>query len=354
MPALIDESTGRAASLTVGETAWHKLGVNFPAGTILTIPEAIEAAVLNWTVEPRRVAVEMVAPDGGTYWKPTGEYKGMIRNDTDDLLGVVGKYYTPLQNTDAFRVFEPMMSEGLATIETAGALRAGRDVYVGVRFDVTRMSEAAQETFAREGIEPFGVLLNNHAGQRRVVLGRTDVRVVCANTAQMFLSRVNNDNGVAVRHTSSVEAKVAASATALWANLLKHYDRVATLYRALRATYLDEALFRRLVLDAVAKEPKKAHEGLDDLGERALRAIERRNVVSRLWVEGRGHTGDHSAFEAWNAVTEAVDHSDAFRPPRSSRTASLLDGNLSNIKTAVWQNLTGYAADRAELAEEAA
>lgn len=356
MSAELDTTTGEAACLTVGQTAWHEAGVNVPAGTVLSMEEAIKLAKLDWTVSARRVATEVTNPDGDTYWMADPRYQAIQRDDTKGVLGVVGKYYTPVQNRDAFKVFQPLLGEGLATIETAGALREGRDVWVAVRFDRSRLTEAAQETFTAEGIEPFGVLLNNHAGQRRAILGRTDVRVVCANTAALFLSQMDKSNGVAVRHTTTAEAKLASGAMTLWAGLLKHYDAAAKAYRLLRATYLDEALFRKLVLDVVAKEPKP-RAGMqvvlpEDAGERALRALARRDVVTRLWTGGIGHTGDHSALEAWNGVTQALDHDSLFAPPRAQRVAALTDGNLASMKATVWANLTGYAAAQAAATPE--
>lgn len=54
----IDKSTGRDAFVEFGDrlTAWHKKGRTIPAGTV-EVPQILEAACLNWTVEGADVAL---------------------------------------------------------------------------------------------------------------------------------------------------------------------------------------------------------------------------------------------------------------------------------------------------------
>lgn len=77
------------------------------------------------------------------------------------------------------------------------------------------------------------------------------------------------------------------------------------------------------------------------------RAERKREEIRRLWDEGVGHKGDHSACEAYNAVVEAIDHNAEFWPVRGGtyRTASLLDGNLLTLRQNVLANLSRYTLD---------
>jgi hypothetical protein len=63
--------------------------------------------------------------------------------------------------------------------------------------------------------------------------------------------------------------------------------------------------------------------------------ITRRLRIKQLWTKGTGHTGDHSMWEAYNAVAESVDHDANLWRVRGSRTASLMDGRLAGIKNRV-------------------
>src|SRR6266508_1928657 len=114
---------GEAAMMYVGAEPWHGLGTKLehPA----TAEEAICAAKLDWEV--RKIPLSAVA-DG-----ITREIKGAYaivpahrwKEPTCPIFGTVTARYTPLQNRDAFRFFDPIVGEGAAIYQTAGALGNG-------------------------------------------------------------------------------------------------------------------------------------------------------------------------------------------------------------------------------------
>ena len=65
-----------------------------------------------------------------------------------------------------------------------------------------------------------------------------------------------------------------------------------------------------------------------------------------IWSEGKGHTGEKTAWYAFQAVAEALDFNRDLWPTRAGswRTASLLNGQLAELKNRVLDNLVGYAA----------
>ncbi len=95
----------------IDEVPWHGLGkkLNKPA----TAKEAIEAAGLNWPV----IKLPLFA---GSKHIPVPDKFAVIRktsnivSKTDPVLGVVGKDYTPLQNTDAFTFFDAIVGQNAA------------------------------------------------------------------------------------------------------------------------------------------------------------------------------------------------------------------------------------------------
>ena len=298
MPAELDVSKGRAAILSVGKTPWHKEGVVLqkPPGSI---EEALILAGLDFEVGLEPVIVRARHPSD--HYEQVADFKASVRSDVGKVLGIVGRRYTPLQNRDAFKILEPLLDKGVAHIETAGSLREGRDVWLLVRFDI--QDPVVQEVFTDE-VVPFGLISNNHAGERRVVVQETPVRVVCSNTLGVALTGPGKKIGV--RHTVNVEAKTVDAAGELWGGVIERYRVIAEQYRLLKNTYLDEALFRTLVLDTAA--PIKEEWLRPGLSTNQLRAREhveeRRRRVLYLWTHGKGHAGDQSAWEAYNAASQ--------------------------------------------------
>ena len=76
------------SGLFFGQSAWHGLGVTLPADSPVrySIDDAITISGLDWAVETRPVSV-----DG----KEIAGHKAIVRNDSGDVLGVVGERYRP-------------------------------------------------------------------------------------------------------------------------------------------------------------------------------------------------------------------------------------------------------------------
>ena len=103
-----------------------------------------------------------------------------VRTSDNRVLGVVGPRWTPLQNKDAFKVFEPLVDSGDMTLHTAGSLRNGERVWVLCQLNLDN-----SEIVKGDEIAKFALLSNGHDGKLAVHLGFTPIRVVCANTEAM-------------------------------------------------------------------------------------------------------------------------------------------------------------------------
>lgn len=336
---------GIAQMFSVRQTPWHQEGhllVDAP-----TLEQGMELAGLNFEVEVVPSYVRRETGDGDEYFVEAKTGRAVVRTDNQAELGTVGMGYHPLQNADAFRVLEPLLDSGVATLETGGSLREGADVWLLVRFDLGRFGPVAQEVLGGE-VEPFGLIANNHAGRRGVLLQMTPIRVVCANTLGMAERRGGVDRTVVVRHTREVASRTVQAAMDVFHGVVKRYEVVAEQYATLKATTLEQEEFRRLVLDLVAPHPAANPRWNPEarMAKSVLeRAEKRRDELTRLWTQGAGHVGDHSAWEAYNAVAEAMDHNADLWPIRGGvyRTASLLDGTLRQAKDNTLQALVRHA-----------
>lgn len=197
------------------------------------------------------------------------------------------------------------------------------------------------------------MISNNHSGRWNACVALTPIRVVCANTLGYAERRGDQgvDRMIKVSHTGDAATKMVGAASTLLADLIERFEAVATQYRRLKATHLPETAFTKLVLDEVAPDPRNRPDFNPEARTAELvlnRAERKRAELRRLWDEGAGHTGDRSAWEAYNAAAEAIDHNAELWPNRAGayRTASLMDGNLLRLKQNVLANLSRYAPDR--------
>lgn len=331
MPAELDRrEDGTAAFVGVRLPAWHREGTILDHAPSLT--RALIEAGLEFEVETRPLYVVMEdAEEGRKIVEEPYGHRAVVRTDRSEVLGVVGRRYQPLQNADAFKIFEPLLDEGVATIETAGSLRGGRDVWMLVKYDADRL-----ETDGLDGIDPYGLITNNHAGRSAVRMTETPIRVVCANT----LSAALRGRGVvSVRHTASVGERTVEAAEEVFADVKVRYRRVAEGFRQLKDTFLTEAMFERLVLNVAAPVPSDPEAHVKE------RTKERRLAILDSWHNGTGVDGLDSAWDAYNGLVEVLDHSPLYEFKKRSRVESIAIGSSARIKDKVYRNLIAVGAN---------
>ena len=252
-----------------------------------------------------------------------------------------------MQNRDAFQPIRPLVDAGVLELETGGALREGADAWILGRFNVERFGPVVREVFADQ-IVPYILVANNHNGRRKARIAQTPIRVVCANTLDMVDQDIGRGIGrsVAVRHVQGAERRMVEAAEKLLGAIIERYETLATQYRILKNVTLTPAEFDTLVLDPVAPDPRTNPDWTPSTpsAEAALeRALGKRYEIRRLWTDGDGHTGDSSAWEAYNGLVQAVDHGTGLFPVRFERTRSLLDGRLRDLKRTCKHRLLDHA-----------
>lgn len=334
-------TTGKAAMFSVKESPWHKEGQVLTSAP--SFDEAMILAGVDFQVEKRPIFV--AGADGQYTQSPTGH--AIVRTDRAQSIGqavvsIVGDDYVPLQNRDAFGVLEPLLDRGVATLETGGSLREGRDVWMMVRFATD--DPVVQEVFTDEVI-PFGLITNNHSGAAKARIKNTPIRVVCANTLAMAFRDGWSDIGVA--HRGDAKVRMVEAAERLFAGIVDRYRVIAEQYRAMKVRRLETGEFQAAVLDIAAPLPKKLHtpdgqhlttRGYDAAYEAAW---ERQKAITRAWTHGKGHVGDFSAWEAYNGAVEVIDHDAQLFKTRGSRVSSLIGGRLLELKAAVLNRVAG-------------
>lgn len=264
-----------------GELPWHRLGREMDRR--LRWDEALDAGGLAWEVDLRRVLVPTHPPTPGYVTAPG--FKAITRKTDDAVFGVVSRKYQPIQNAEAFRIFEGVFGTA-AVLETAGSLKGGREVWGLARFP-------EPVSVAGDDHHRFLLVTTTHDGSGCLQAFPTSVRVVCANTLGMATD-ARGRAGISIRHTGSITDKVEAAAQALSRTLDSFRDHEQKLEHL-----ADKPISSQTVLDLLA----------DWFPGDSGQAENARAKVVYLAQYGKGNQRFRgTAYGLLQGVTDFVDH----------------------------------------------
>jgi len=193
-----NQLTGKDSFFSVKEKAWHGLGQiieDYP-----TSSEEIQYAGLDYSVE--KWPMYAYDPKNETSDEPHVPHNfATVRTDNNCVLGVVGKDYQIVQNTDAFSFFDSIVGGKSGILyETAGALGKGERIFI-----TAKLPEYIK-VGRNDLIENYLFLTSSHDGLGSITIAFTPIRIVCNNTLNAALQ--NNTNCIKIRHTASAGEKL--------------------------------------------------------------------------------------------------------------------------------------------------
>ena len=318
MPHELATTDGQTAMMYAGQTPWHGFGTRLDEPA--TAEEAIEAAGLDYTVDLR--PIETV--DG----IPIPKRQAVVRDDTQQVLGVVGNSYQPVQNHQCFGFLDAVVADGRLRYHTAGALGDGEKVWM-----LAKLPGEIRVRDSEDVTEQYLLLSNSHDGSSSLRVFFTPIRVVCANTLGVA-ERRGRGQGVSVIHKGNLAAKVAEAqeilglAKRFYDNLEEHINRLAWHYPTINQL---ESYFEALYPDRPGVKTRRAENVRDEL--------------FRLYENGRGQNLPETKLTTWaafNAVTEFVDHHRSTRgrtdqERAGNRLESAWFGSGAHLKGQAWK-----------------
>jgi len=324
MAHAIDTTTGKAAVFVTGKPAWHKLGKVID--TAATSAEAIELAGLNWKVE--QWPITAFGPEGD---RIECEKVANVRTDTKRVLGVVGKDYRVFQNAESFDFMDALVGDKLAMYETAGSLYDGRRIWMLA--SIPKEYRAGSQDL----IKPYVLLTNSHDGTRALRMIPTTIRVVCQNTLNLALNNASATEGVSISHHPSLDTRILEARKKLGI-ITARFDEFDAELHAMIAEELNVARARQY-FETLAPEA----------GETDRSKASRDEVISAYWQNFDNPRNTlpgikHTAWAAYNAVSEYADHQKAFRGKGDAARAN-------NQLNSIW---FGQSADLKQRAYKAA
>lgn len=322
------DATGRVS-------AWHKLGT--PIGHTATAEEALESAHLaRWDVRKRPLRT-ILDPASDPYSSDLqiavpGKYATVFTNPVDGKvypLGVVGERYHPIQNEALATFANALVDEGGAHFETAGSLSGHSRVFLTMKLPRTFVLEGLDGT--QDIAEWYLALFNSHDGTSGLFGITTNVRVVCANTAAAAIRGAHSK--FTVRHTENFQSAVSKARESLGL-AFEYEDAFEEEARALFETpfgdnEVDEFLKELLKLNSVEEGTAAATRRSNEMAS-----------IKKLWVSSPTIAGTPiagTAYGAYNAVTEYVDHF------QTTRATKLLEPDVLRANRTITQSALGVS-----------
>jgi len=303
--------------------AWHGLGTVVERS--MSVMDAYDKSGLGWEVTKS----EGITVDGS--W--TDEYRGIVREDTSEVLGIVSTRYKPVQNHEVFDLAQYFSS--VATVESAGSIMGGRRNYLLLHSD-------SFEATSKDMMEKYMCLMWGHDGKLSLTVKPTSIRVVCKNTMDMVLNK--KATGLSIRHSGDLETKMAEAR-----RIITQYKKTGTLFeievKALANATISHDGLRKFFFNAYEKfyekiptSPTTEAEGVAH--EKACHTLlnwentfeeETNEILPSPWV-------------AVNAITNFVQHRVGSRGRKATPDAHAFN-NLSGANAKLSRDVMKFALE---------
>ena len=161
---------------------------------VMVLPQDIQTKILNGEGLDEDTLLSLIVPNT----------MATVRTDINQSLGVVSDSYGIVQNADAFKFVDLLVSGKFAdrdntpVIETAGVLGRGERVFVTAKFPKQIVLDAQRDDL----VDMYACFTTSHDGTGSVRCVITPIRVVCNNTLNLALH--NNIGRLSFRHSRNV------------------------------------------------------------------------------------------------------------------------------------------------------
>lgn len=227
---------------------------------------------LDWEVEQR----PLFYPNSEGNLVRLENRVAIVRSDNQYPLGVVSEDYETVQNKDLLALIQPMVQEGVLTIENIGHLSHGAKVFAQAK--VNKEFRVIGEEY-----NAFLTLLNGHVGNTSVAIGPSAVRVICGNTFSMAYANI----GERFRHSAGVNERILET-TAVVDFVNRSMQNYAKNVETIASATCTSAQFRDFIEATYGKDLNK------------MRNVEKLN---ELFYSGAGNEG-RTFYDAFNSVTD--------------------------------------------------
>lgn len=293
--------------MSVKLPAWTKTGKAVEA---TSASEAASQAGLDWSVSLHDLYTQYpIITDTGVDYRNikvdnrVGVVKTMPTGETS-VIGVVGKKYKPLQNTEVFSALDTLIDSSDMRYSAAGEYDGGAKVWM-----IIEVPNGI--TIANDPHASFILARTSHDGSSSLVIKPIILRHMCQNQINsIYNSRTKHT--YTMRHTLNSELSLndVRNIIALSYNNAHEYAALATNLMGKKVTR-EQALeyFKRVW--ALPSKTENAPVELLSKGEKTARtrALQARQIAMHIYTESETQANIRGTeFGLWQAVVEYADH----------------------------------------------
>jgi phage/plasmid-like protein (TIGR03299 family) len=310
-------------------------------GTAVTANSASDAATqagLNWTVRTAPLMAEstplLINSEGVTpaTYIDVPKKQGIIREDNNSVIGIVGTKYKVVQNMEVFNALDTLVDAGDARYAAAGEFNGGSNIWMVL--ELPRGVSVANDPHAA-----FLLVKTSHDGSSSVIIKPIIERLFCANQVNGLISnnqkRKYNEYTYRMTHSTNQELSVAdiRNITNLTYQAIDDYELTAN--RLLDIDFSRERAvnFFKQVWQLPSTIEDKPYDLLTR-GERKQQTIAKEARAKAWAIYNESETQENirgTAFGAWHAVVEFADHYATGGAERLA--AATLSGRNDRVKT---------------------
>ena len=363
MSHLIEIKNGKASFVENGRRrrAWHRLGTVFDRP--LTVKEALHYSHADYRVALQPLAV--ITPDiqrematGSVMALQLSnatmpKVKATVRLDTHQPLGIVSDNYGIVQNEDAFKFIDTLVTGKLAdqahtpVIETAGVLGKGERVFVTAKFP----DEIILDNKGDDRVEMYMVFTTSHDGLGTVNCMVTPIRVVCNNTLNLAMKY--HSGKLSLRHSRNIMSRLDLRESKNAEFVYKTLNMYDVYKKSLEAEFLhlqnitlaEQDLMRILAEVTYEDDDLKVFKESNDLygNEISSKAINRLHRMRDIVEAGIGQDSEDKGTAMWliNGITTYYQNYANYKSDET-KFDNLQDGNASKKLQAAYNLILTY------------
>lgn len=273
---------------------------------------------------------------------PYPHSKYIVRDDTNYPLGIVGKDYVSVQNSEIFSFVKGLGEFDLdMVVERAGIMEGGRTVWC-----LCKMPSLSVE-LGNDPLESRILIANGLIGNRNYIVIPQSYRPVCSNFLSMAIrdrkNRIGLSKGWSIRHSTNMADRMLEARTSI-IQTIEAWNTTKEVVEIMAGTKAPDDFIVDLIAETFGE--KKGSKKGDTLAENRNNAIYN-NLQSET---SKGLTTEGSIWSEFNAVTEWLDHESIIRSKNKEEARfenNLFDGPSINKKEKAFEYAYSVAASLA-------